>query len=161
MAAESNEDWTRIIRFMEEEIPFNVFLGLKVAQLSSGRAVTRLPWRDVFIGDPYRKILHGGVTSTLMDVTGGAAGFTLVNLPDDRLSTVDIRVDYLQPVPRSDLYCEAVVERMGNRVASTPMSLYAENPDTCPEGATLTPLATGRGVYSVRRAFSDERPDKS
>ena len=139
-----------IVEFMEEGIPFNAFLGVKVAAISDGRCVLHLPWREDFVGDPYRHVLHGGVTSTLMDTAGGAAAFTGINLPDDRLSTVDIRIDYLRPGPAGDLYCEAVAERIGKHVASTRMSLWEFKPEPS-EQRHEHPIATGRGVYSIKR----------
>mgnify|MGYP002039442120 CR=1 FL=1 len=152
MSNEQEELWAQIVTFMEVQIPFNAYLGVKVARIDSGYALMHLPWRDAFIGDPFRKVLHGGVTCTLMDVSGGAAAFTQVNIPHDRLSTVDLRVDYLRPGPRADLYCEAVVERMGNRMASTRMTLYGAHPDHATEETPLQPIASGRGVYNIRRA---------
>ena len=142
---------------MERQIPFNAFLGVRVSALSEGRCILHLPWRDVFVGDPYRQVLHGGVTSTLMDTAGGAAAFTQINLPHDRLSTVDIRIDYLRPGPPGDLYCEAVAERIGKHVASTRMALWEFNPDE-EDLSNKHPIATGRGVYSVKRAAVGE-PD--
>jgi uncharacterized protein (TIGR00369 family) len=141
----------RIKRFIESGIPFNAHLGIKVYELTVGRAVLWLPWQDHFIGDPFRPALHGGVTSTMMDVSGGAACFSQVNFLDgDRLSTVDLRVDYLLPGPPRDLYCEATVQRMGNRVATVLMSLFAASEDG-QVNLVDDPIAIGRGVYNVRR----------
>ena len=131
--------------FIEDGIPFNRFLGLKVVRLLEGECLLHLPWADHFIGDVMRPALHGGVTSTLIDVAGGAACFTMVDLTRDRLSTVDLRVDYLLPGPAADLYVEAKVIRMGNRVATVTMEVHSGSFPS--EG----PIAIGRGVYNVKR----------
>ena len=144
-------------QFIEQGIPFNRFMGLLVERIAHGEAVIRIPWRDEFIGDPFRPALHGGVVSTLIDVTGGAACFAALTSYKDRVSTVDLRVDYLRPVTKLDLICLAKVVRMGNRVASVQMVVHAgELPDGASADATPAegsePIATGRAVYNVSRA---------
>lgn len=134
----------QVIKFMEEQIPFNRFLGLRVPALREGFARLELPFREDFIGDPFRPALHGGVVSTLLDTCGGCAVWSKIDAAD-RVSTVDLRVDYLRPGPLADLACEAEVVRIGNRVAVTDMRLFAiEAPDRI--------IATGKGVYNVKRA---------
>ena len=82
--------------------------------------------------------------STLADVAGGLACFTA--LPDrrHRLSTVDMRIDFLRPAHGTDLICEATVVRMGNRVGVARMELFAAD-----SGADREPIATGQAVYNV------------
>lgn len=138
-------DIATIVHFMEEGIPFNHYLGLKVHDLAFGECVLRLPWRKDFVGDAQRPALHGGVTSALLDVAGGCACFTMIELPQTRLSTVDLRVDYLLPGPAADLFVTAHVIRMGNRVATTTMELRTGSP------TDEAIIALGRGVYNVKR----------
>ena len=130
-------------QIMDDLIPFNRYLGIRVKELRLGHAVLELPFRDEFVGDPVRRVLHGGVLSTLIDTCGGAAVWTQVEL-EDRVSTVDLRVDYLRPAPGADLICEGTVQRLGNRVGVVEMRLYTPvNPGRL--------LATGKGVYNIRR----------
>lgn len=143
-------EWSpRVIQFMEEAIPFNRFLGIRVETLAAGVCVLRLPWRPELVGDPFRPAVHGGVTATLVDTAGGAACFSLLEKPTERVSTVDMRIDYLRPGANADLLCRARVIRMGNRVAVTHMEVFCGALDT-PE-APNTPIATGSGVYNVLR----------
>ena len=142
-----------LLRFMEEGIPFNAVLGIRCTAFSEGRVVLTIPWRDELIGDPFRPAIHGGVISALVDVAGGAACFSLMRDVQDRLSTVDLRVDYLRPgPPRQDLWCEARVLRMGNRVAATRMEVFA-GPAMPAEGSAERdrPIAIAQGVYNLRR----------
>jgi uncharacterized protein (TIGR00369 family) len=130
-------------QIMDDLIPFNRHLGIRVKELRPGHAALELPFRDEFIGDPVRRVLHGGVLSTLIDTCGGAAVWTQVEL-EDRVSTVDLRVDYLRPAPGADLVCEGTVQRLGNRVGVVEMRLYSSaNPGRL--------IATGKGVYNIRR----------
>ncbi|MCA9711394.1 MAG: thioesterase family protein [Myxococcales bacterium] len=136
-------------RWFDEGIPFNRFLGIRLHALVRGRCVLMLPWRDELVGDVSRPAVHGGVISTLIDTAGGCACFGMLDRPQDRLSTVDLRVDYLRPGPADDYYCEGTVVRMGNRVAVARMSLYCGGLPAA--GEPDDPVATGQGVYNVVR----------
>lgn len=134
----------RIVNIMDEMIPFNRFLGIRVAEVRDGFAALELPFREEFVGNPVLPALHGGVMSTLLDTCGGAAVWTQVD-DGDLVSTVDLRVDYLRPGPLADLRCEGTVQRLGNRVGVVDMKLFAtRNPERL--------IATGKGVYNVKRA---------
>ena len=137
---------------MEERIPFNKHMGLKAVALRAGHAVLRLPWADHLIGDPMRPAVHGGVFSMLADTAGGAACFSLLAKRTDRVSTVDLRIDYLRPgAAGGDIFCVADVVRMGNRVAVARMSVFC---GTLPDSGTQErdqPVATGQAVYNVVR----------
>src|SRR5438094_8943585 len=63
---------------IDDEIPFNRVLGLRVRHLARGLAVLEIPFRPELIGDRERPALHGGVVSALADTCGGAAGWTQV-----------------------------------------------------------------------------------
>lgn len=135
--------------FMQRGIPFNQHLELKVDALTRGRCVLRLPFRAHLIGDPMRPALHGGVISMLADTAGGAACFSALKNPNDRVSTVDLRVDYLRPGAAEDIVCVAEVVRIGNRVGVSRMHLYnggLPKPDEPDQ-----PVATGQAVYNIVR----------
>lgn len=140
-----------LVHFMEEGIPFNRVLGIRVEHLTRGRCVLRIPWADQLIGDPLRPSVHGGVTSALADTAGGAACFSHMTSHTDRVSTVDLRIDYLRPSHEGDLWCEARVLRMGNKVAVARMEVFsgALPPRGTPERDEA--IATGQGVYNVLR----------
>jgi uncharacterized protein (TIGR00369 family) len=132
-----------LAHFMETGIPFNQHLGIRVEALREGECVLRLPFDASFIGDPLRPAIHGGVLSSLADTAGGAACFSLLMNADDRVSTVDLRVDFLQPGPSEELRCLARVVRMGNRVGVAHMQVLA--------GDGPEPVATAQGVYNIVR----------
>lgn len=138
---------TSHIRFMEEEVPFNRYLGFKVLHAEEGSVRVRIPFRPEFIGDPRRPALHGGVFSAVIDACGGLAVWTLFDV-EDLISTVDMRVDYLRPGPDTDIVAESRVVRMGNRVSVVNTVVY-------PEGSKGEILAEGRAVYNTRKAHSE------
>lgn len=136
-----------MVRLMEDLIPFDRYLGMRVVHAMPGEVVLRIPWADHLIGDPSRPAVHGGVLSTLLDTVGGAAVFSRFDGHDDRCSTVDLRVDYLRPGPAEDLYGHARVIRLGNRVGVSRMEVYAGGVPADPAEA----IATGTGVYNIVR----------
>jgi len=123
--------------------PFLAFLGMGFETVEEGRVVMRVTFRPELIGNPELPALHGGVVSALLDTCGGAAVWTRIG-PDDRVSTVDLRVDYLRPGKPEDLLAEARVIRVGNRVGVTELRAWQE-------GSGGEPIAVGRGVYNVHR----------
>ncbi len=134
-------NYDALIAFFERSIPFNAHLGMKVDHLEAGHCVLRIPFAEHLVGDSRRPALHGGVVSTLADTAGGLAVFSKFPWGEARVSTVDLRVDYLRPGLAEDVLCEATVLRLGNKVAVTHMVIK--------QGAYIA--ADCRGVYNVLR----------
>jgi len=132
----------------EQFIPFNKYLGLQFTEIAEGRVRVELPFRPEFIGNPELPALHGGVISAMLDTTGGVAVWSQAR-PMDRVSTVDLRVDYLRPGRAERLIAVAGVVRLGNRVGVA--VLRAFHP-----GAENKPVAAGMGVYNGRRTKGDD-----
>ncbi len=138
----------RLARLFETAVPFVRFLGMRFASAETGRVVMEIPFRPELIGNPTLPALHGGVISTLLDTCGGAAVWSQLGR-NDRVSTVDLRVDYLRPGRPETLLGEGLVVRLGNRVGVA--RLRAWHP-----GGEDEPVAMGTGVYNVRRAPAEE-----
>ena len=101
-----------------------------------------VPFRAELIGDPIRQAMHGGVISMLADTAGGAAVWSELEEPRARVSTIDMRIDYLRPGRQETLVAEASVVRLGRRVAVTDMRLFHPS-------APNESIATGKGVYNI------------
>jgi len=145
--AGTSATFQRVRFFVEEGIPFNRFLGLQCEDLGPGRATLRMPFREELIGDPHRPALHGGTLSALADTAGGAALFSDVDL-DARVSTIDLRIDYLRPGRLDDVWAEAKVVRRGNRVGVARITVWQNSPPGSGEEHCV--IAEATGVYSVR-----------
>ncbi|MBL4847979.1 MAG: hotdog fold thioesterase [Planctomycetes bacterium] len=143
-------DLSAIEQFFVAGIPFNTFVGLELVEIERGRAVARIPFRPELIGDPTRPALHGGVISMLADTIGGAAVFSVTD-PGDRVATIDLRVDYLLPGREADVYAEALVIRVGNRVGVASMRCW--QPATTGEDS----IAVAKGVYTIKRLDGSSR----
>ncbi len=127
---------------MEEMIPFNRYVGVRAAEVRKGFVRLEVPFRPELVGDPLRPALHGGVLSTLADTAGGAAVWVSIEDTRARVSTIDLRVDYIRPARLVTVVAEATVVRIGNRVGVADVRLF--HPD-----AEAETIATGKGVYSI------------
>jgi uncharacterized protein (TIGR00369 family) len=127
---------------MEELIPFNRFLGVKLAETRKGFARLEVPFRDELVGDPMRPALHGGVLSALGDAAGGAAVWAGMDDDNARISTIDLRIDYLRPARLVTLVAEASVVRLGNRVGVADVRIFNV-------GTEDDTVATVKAVYNI------------
>ena len=143
------ETWDLVRQFMAQ-VPFNAHLGIEVTEIVEGQVRMRLPYRPEFVGDPTRPALHGGILATLLDTVGGAAVWSTKTL-SDRISTIDLRVDYLLPARLEPVLAEAKVVRVGRRVAVAAMRAFHES-------APNQTVAEGKGVYNIRPTVHKPTP---
>ena len=128
---------------IEEYIPFNKFLGVRASSLSRGRVELEIPYREELIGDPAKPALHGGVMSMLADVAGGMAIWSTLEDMNHRLSTIDLRIDYLRPGRLESLVAEGTIVRVGRSVGVADVRLFHRS-------APADTVATGKGVYAIK-----------
>lgn len=128
---------------IEELVPIHKVLGIEVSEITEEKIILKLPYSDMVIGDMRSNRWHGGILSLVMDVAGGMAGATTFTSFDDRITTVDIRVDYLAAPTSEDLYIEGEIVRLGNKILVSKMKAYHKN--------NMETLAEGKGVYYILR----------
>ena len=130
-----------ILRFVQEQVPFNKLLGIQGESVAPGRAVLLLPVREDHLGDVRRPALHGGVVSALIDTAGGIAAWSALGAGES-VSTVDLMVDFLEPARvAGPLRAEAELIRKGNRVCHVRVRVTQED----------VLVAEGRGVYNIHK----------
>ena len=136
----------------EERIPFCRALDLRF-RIVRGRAEVSFAKQDFMLGNTKLRVLHGGVTAAVLDSIAGVAILMKMAEQDPkpdiatqlrefaRLSTIDLRVDYLDPAAADAFVATATVTRLGTRVANVQMALHDDR-GTC--------VATGAAAFSVR-----------
>ena len=134
----------------EELIPFNRFLGVKATIVEKGHVRLEIPWRDELVGDPMRPAVHGGVISMLADTAGGMTVWSAIENPMARVSTIDLRVDYLRPGRLERLAADAIIVRVGGRVGVADIRIFHPS-------AEAETVATGKGVYAIK--ILKQRPE--
>ncbi len=146
------ESFQQIAHYWNQAMPFNKLLGLEITRFNAQESAVSINWHDKLIGNPEQKILHSGVTASALDLAGGvvAAANILMQLPTltpevisqslSRLSTIDLRTDFLRP-GRGELFvATAKIIRSGNKVAVARMEMHNEQGDH---------IAFGTGTYMV------------
>lgn len=130
-------------RIFNEMIPFNKHIGMELLELESGFAKAIVRFKPELVGDPRILALHGGVIAAAMDAVGGIAGITSLTSLEDKIVTIDMRIDYLRSARNTDLHIEARIVRSGNRIITVNMQALTREEHTL--------VAEGRGVYHVTR----------
>jgi uncharacterized protein (TIGR00369 family) len=136
----------------EKDMPFHRLLDMRIETLMPDKVQVRIDMREQLIGNLVRRILHGGVISSMLDLTGGLIAFVeLVKdldhmQPDElrkrlaRVGTIDLRVDYLRVGQGAFFTASGAVLRKGNKVAVIRTEL-------CNDQDLL--IAAGTGTYLV------------
>ncbi len=117
-------------------------LGLQLESAGLGKASLTLPFKPELIGNPSTGILHGGVVTSLSDMAGAIAVYTLLDKKES-LATLDLRIDYLRPgVPDEALSCQAECYRLTNQIAFTRCTLYQKDEQAPVAHAVATYMRT-------------------
>ena len=66
-------DFKVLADLIENGLPFQKMLGIRVGSIEEGRVRLFIPFREDLIGDARQPAIHGGVISTLADVCAGFA----------------------------------------------------------------------------------------
>jgi uncharacterized protein (TIGR00369 family) len=102
---------------MTSHTPHARYLGMKVVETGPGLAVIMLPYRSELVGDPVRKVVFGGVITTLLDHASGLAVACALDVFRS-IATVDLRVDYVRAAePGLDLYARVECYKVTRNVA--------------------------------------------
>ncbi|MFQ5408844.1 MAG: thioesterase family protein [Anaerolineales bacterium] len=137
---------------VEERIPFNHLLGIKLVSIEPSNIKVAIKMRDELVGNFTLRTLHGGVISSVLDAAGGMmVSYSLfqriADLPSDeqmrrfaRIGTIDLRVDYLRPGRGERFVAGATTLRTGNKVAVTRMEMRDDKNRR---------IAVGTGTYIV------------
>lgn len=137
--------YSAIQTIFDEKIPFNKVLGLRIESLLVDHPRLRFDMRDELIGNYQRGTLHGGVISSVIDVTGGLVAFLRAMKSDEESSpekepgifakpgTIDQRVDCLRSGSGIWFVSTVYMLRTGRKVAATLIELSPrqERPDCC------------------------------
>ena len=151
-AAEEAELLAIIRESFVERMPFNRILGIELLSLHHDRPELRFAMRPELVGNYIRNILHGGVISSVLDVTGGLVAFLGVQKKlqgkpvaevverFSRIGTIDLRIDYLRPGAGAWFLARGFPLRTGNKVAVTRMELFNDQEAL---------IAVGTAAYTV------------
>ena len=87
--------------------PHGALIGLELVELGDDHLIARVPYRPELVGNPETGHIHGGVITTLIDQSCGAA-VLMATGPAERIVTLDLRVDHLRPAAGEVAFARAV-----------------------------------------------------
>lgn len=136
----------------QHQMPFNRYLDITIPKISVDEVCVTIAMRRELVGNFVRGILHGGVISSVLDLTGGLiATVELFKHLDDadedwiierlsRVGTIDLRVDYLRAGKGKSFSATGSILRKGNRVAVVRTELNNQD---------QLLIAAGTGTYLI------------
>lgn len=134
-AAEQHRLEAALTDLFERRICFNQTLGLAIESARGPQPTMRFSMRPELVGHYLHQRLHGGVISAVLDAMGGFALMVAIgdkHVDEDaaqilhrfaKMSTIDLRVDYLRPGIGASFTASAEVTRLGGRIGATQMRL--------------------------------------
>jgi len=128
------------LRSSFESSPFMKLLGIELLDIGDGRATGGVEFTDDLAAVDSGGFIQGGLIFTLADAIAGVA---IATRTGQRSVTIDMRIDYLAPAT-SDLFAEAVVQRIGDTVAVVDVEV------TTPDD---TLVATVRGAFRTETGY--------
>lgn len=119
--------------------PHSSTLGMKLFHAEENAVTLVLPYSEKLIGDPDRKVIHGGAITSLIDSACGTAVFQAQNNMR-AMATLDLRIDYMRPSPAGeDVYAYAECYHLTPTIAFVRATAYNDDPKQ--------PVATGMATF--------------
>lgn len=115
---------TEMVRRRMRESKSSELLGFDVESVHNGRAIFRLDVR------PRHKqihgVVHGGILAALADTAAAIAAYTV--LPKGvEIATLELKINYMEPVPGGRVKADARVLRKGRNFIVTECEIFNED----------------------------------
>jgi uncharacterized protein (TIGR00369 family) len=124
---------------IKNSVPGRLF-GFELASIERGTAILTMQVRKRH--KQVHGVVHGGILASLADTAGALAAYPL--LPrKTRLATVEMKINYLEPVDRGKIVAEAKLLRLGRSLAVVQCEV---------QGADGTLAAIALITYAISRA---------
>lgn len=141
---DNEQDKLNLIKYgIENLMPANKIFGIEIIEIKQGFALIKVPYKEDFIGDFIQGLWHGGILASIADTAGGVVGATVLSSFEDKLNTIDMRMDYLHGAVKKDIYAKASIIKNGKRIIKVDIALFQEENEE--------PVALARCVYSILR----------
>ena len=114
---------TELVRRRMRESKATELLGFDVESVHDGRAIFRLDVRPKH--KQIHGVVHGGILAALADTTAAIAAYTVIPRGTE-LATLELKINYLEPVPGGRVKADAKVLRSGRNFIVTECDIFNE-----------------------------------
>ena len=115
---------TELVRLRMKESKSSELLGFEVESVHDGRAIFRLDVRPSH--KQIHGVVHGGILAALADTTAAIAAYTVVPRGVE-LATLELKINYLEPVPGGRVKADARVLRSGRNFIVAECEIFNES----------------------------------
>ena len=122
--AEEVKRVTELVRMRMKESKATELLGFDGESVHDGRAIFRLDVRPIH--KQIHGVVHGGILAALADTTAAIAAYTSVPRGVE-LATLELKINFLEPVPGGTVKADARVLRTGRNFVVTECEIYNES----------------------------------
>ncbi len=115
--------YERALRKAVESAPYYQLLQIRLEEIDFGFARFRMPFRKE-LTQAYG-VAHGGSIASLADTAVAFALMTLIQ-PGERVTTIEMKINFLASVDSGEMIGEARVQHKGKRLALADMEVKDE-----------------------------------
>ena len=130
----------KILRKKFQKTPFAQLLGMKILKLKPGYAELGLAYQKR-ITQPYG-FMHGGAIAALADTVAATAIHTLLDI-EDKMVSIEMKVNYLAPVTKGKIVASAKVIHKGRKTAVTDVDIKDSEGKLCAKSIVTYMLFPG------------------
>ena len=136
---------TQLVRARMKESQVISHLGFDVEMVEKGRAVFLL---DVLAHHKQlHGVVHGGILAALADTTAAIAAYTTVPRGTE-IATVELKINYLEPVPGGRIKADARVLRAGRNFVVTECEILNEDGSLAAKALLTFGAAPGHSIHN-------------
>ena len=118
-------------------------LGFEVLNIEKGQATFGL--EVMAHHKQFQGVVHGGILAALADTTAAIAAYSAVPQGTE-LATVELKINYLEPVPGGRVRAEAKVLKAGRNFVVTECEIYNENGSMAAKALLTFGAAAGHSI---------------
>lgn len=109
-------------------VPHAHACGMHAGIIDAGQACLSLPYREAWLADVERGLIHPGILSTLIDTASGLCVMAAAGA-FERIATLDLRTDYLRAARAPGaVQCRAECYRLTKSIAFVRASAWQDSP---------------------------------
>lgn len=134
---------TELVRRRMKESRSTELLGFDVESVHKGQAIFLLDVRAHH--KQIHGVVHGGILAALADTTAAIAAYTVVPKGTE-IATVELSINYLQPVPGGRIKADAHVLRAGRNFVVTECAIFNEDGSLAAKALLTFGAAAGHSI---------------